>query len=82
MENVSPKSRTTLALLAFFLGSVGVHRFYTGKNGSGAVQLIVSLILFFSIIGWLFLGIWPLIDTIIVLCGNWKDENGLPVKTW
>jgi len=30
--NVSPKSRLAATLLAFFVGELGVHRFYLGKK--------------------------------------------------
>ena len=48
--DVSPKSRLTATLLAFFLGSFGAHRFYLGKNGSAAGMLVLT-ILFFVIAG-------------------------------
>ena len=32
---VAPKSKTTAALLAFFLGGLGIHNFYRGQKGRG-----------------------------------------------
>lgn len=36
-------NRIAAALLAFFLGSLGIHKFYMGKPGTGAVMLVISL---------------------------------------
>ena len=36
------KSRSTAALLAFFLGGLGVHRFYIGRSFSGLMYLLFS----------------------------------------
>ncbi len=34
------KSKTTAALLAFFLGGIGVHHFYLGKTTAGVLSLL------------------------------------------
>ena len=69
---VSNKSRLAAALLCYFVGVLGVHRFYVGKIGTGLV--------------WLFtfgcLGIGCIIDLILILCGSFKDSNGAVVKVW
>ena len=33
------KSKTTAALLAFFLGGLGIHRFYLGETMTGLIYL-------------------------------------------
>ena len=72
--NISPKSRLIAALLAFFLGWLGIHRFYVGKVGTGILQILTC---------WCFIGeIWALIDFIIILCGNFKDNQGLVLSDW
>ena len=34
------KNRTTAAILAFFLGGIGVHKFYLGRTAAGVLYLI------------------------------------------
>ena len=72
VESVSPKSRTVAALLCFFLGGLGIHRFYVGKVGTG-ILMIVTL-------GGL--GIWVLIDFIMILVGSFKDIEGRTLTNW
>lgn len=56
----SDRNKIVAALLAFFLGPAGVHRFYLGRLGSGIAMLILSC----TVIG-LFLTVpWALIDMI------------------
>lgn len=38
------KNKVAAALLAFFLGSLGVHKFYLGYNGAGSTMLLLTLI--------------------------------------
>lgn len=60
------KDWLTTLLLCFFLGFLGVHRFYTGHTAIGVVQLLT--------LGGC--GIWTLIDFIIIIVGNFKDAQG------
>lgn len=78
MSNVSEKSRLVTFLLAFFLGMIGVHRFYVGKNASGIIQLVLTL----SVIGIFITSIWVFVDWIFVLTGEFTDGDGLKVKKW
>lgn len=57
---VSDHNRIAAALLAFFLGPLGVHRFYLGRTGSGVLMLILSI----TLIGLLITGPWALVDFI------------------
>ena len=46
--NASDKNRVVAALLAFFLGGLGVHKFYLGKNQAGAIMLVLTLVGFLT----------------------------------
>jgi TM2 domain len=70
--NISSKSRLATSLLAWYLGWLGVHRFYLGKIGTG----ILMLLTFGG------LGIWVIIDFIVAVTGNMKDKEGRPIKKW
>jgi TM2 domain-containing membrane protein YozV len=37
------KNRIVAALLAFFLGGLGIHKFYLGRNGAGLTMLLCSI---------------------------------------
>ena len=65
----SEKGFVPAILLCFFLGALGVHRFYVGKIGTGILQL-------FTLGG---LGIWALVDFIMIVTGNFKDKQGLVI---
>ncbi len=69
---ISPKSRTVTALLCFFLGFLGIHRFYVGKTGTGILFLVTCG----------FFGIGALIDFIFILLGSFRDKYGMVIKNW
>lgn len=65
-QAVSEKSKGVAAVLCFFLGALGVHRFYVGKIGTGFLWLVT--------LG--FCGIGEIVDFIMILCGSFTDKNG------
>ncbi len=69
------KSKLAAGLLALFLGGFGVHNFYLGHNGKGAVQLILGL----SMVGWVISGIWAFIEMIMIFTGSLNDAEGQPL---
>lgn len=66
-EPESSRSFVTTWLFSLFLGTLGVDRFYLGKIGTG----IAKLLTFGG------LGIWTLVDLILVLTGAQRDKQGL-----
>ncbi|MBN2380437.1 TM2 domain-containing protein [candidate division WOR-3 bacterium] len=66
----SNKEWLTTLLLCIFVGGLGVHRFYTGKVGTGILML-------FTAGG---CGIWWLIDLIMIATGEFKDDQGRPLR--
>ena len=69
---MSDKKILPAFLLCFFLGFLGIHRFYVGKTGSGVAQLLTC--------GGL--GIWALVDLIIIATGCFTDKNGNKLTQW
>ena len=69
-EPYSDKSKLTAGLLELFLGGFGAGRWYLGNTGMALAQL-------FTCGG---LGIWALIDAIMMLTGNVRDQYGRPLR--
>ena len=61
------KSALVYALLAFFLGGFGAHKFYAGKNGVGIAMLLMGTIGWLLIIPGIAVWIWAFVDFIIGL---------------
>jgi TM2 domain-containing membrane protein YozV len=60
------------ALLCFFLGFFGAHRFYVGKVGTAIVEFI-------TLGGF---GIWVLVDFIMIIVGGFTDKDGNKLTQW
>ncbi|WP_297425822.1 NINE protein [Clostridium sp.] len=77
VNNTSSKTKMAAALFAFFLGGLGIHRFYLGYTGVG-ITFVVLFVLGFLTFGitWFITGIWALIEFILILCNVIKDSNG------
>ena len=69
-DGISEKSGIACLLFLLFLNPFGIHRMYVGKVGTG--------ILFLLTIGGL--GIWWLVDLILLVAGAFTDADGNTVK--
>ena len=73
-------------LLWFFLGYLGIHRFYLGRTGSGIAMLgllLASCALTLAVVGafgFLALGLWWLVDALLIP-GLAQDYNNRLIAT-
>lgn len=72
MTMSSEKRRKTALLLCLALGLFGGHLFYVGRYGKG---------LLYAMTGGLFV-IGPIMDTIAISSGSFKDNAGAPLREW
>ena len=75
-EKVSEKQKIIMILLALFAGTLGIHRFYAGKIGTGIIMLLLTL----TIVGVYISGIWAIIDLVMIILDKFKDGNGLIIS--
>lgn len=76
---VEQKSKVAAALLAFFLGGLGIHGFYLGNNAMGIALLLISIVSCGTISG-----IICLIQMILYLCASDYDfhQKYVVEKRW
>lgn len=65
----SEKSGIVCLLLLLLVGWLGAHRFYAGKIGTAILFIITA--------GGM--GIWALIDLIMIIMGKFTDADGNPI---
>ena len=70
MAETSKKNWLAALLLCLLLEGLGVHRFYVGKVGTGILMILT--------LGGL--GIWCLIDLIMIAISKFTDSEGKILK--
>ena len=77
-------------LLWFFLGYLGMHRFYMGRPKTALTQIILLilggllLIIYIGLLIWILLGIWVLLDAYFLytwLRSSGSLDGGLSIAT-
>lgn len=66
----SDKNKWAAFFLCLFLGALGIHRFYTGKIGTGILWLLL-----FAVTSKLWT-VAVLVDLILIVMGKFKDKQG------
>lgn len=63
-------NRWVLAIICFFFGVLGIHRFIVGKIGTGVLYLFTAGLF----------GIGVIVDFIMLLIGTFTDSKGKFIK--
>ena len=71
-RGLSDRSRLVALLLCLVIGGLGIHRFYVGKVGRGILMILTM--------GGL--GIWVIVDLILIITGSFRDADGKIVFVW
>ena len=69
---VSPRSRAVALVLGALGGWLGLQRFYTGRITSGVFMALT--------VGGL--GMWWFYDLVLLIAGDFRDAEGLPLREW
>lgn len=74
------KSYVIAALLCLFLGGLGAHRFYLGKNQSAIILLSITILACWVDVFILISFLWVLIDLIMICIYSFKVNDSLGEK--
>ena len=75
------KSKLAAALFAFFLGTLGIHRFYLGYTTIGIIQIALLFAGFLTCgITSMAVGVWSLVDFILILTDKLTDVSGAKLQ--
>ncbi len=68
------KSKIGYILLGVFLGLFGIHNFYAGYTGKAVAQLLLAVLLCWTVVVPIIVYIWVIVD----ICTITKDAQGRP----
>jgi TM2 domain-containing membrane protein YozV len=70
--NQKPKSQLLYILLGITVGCLGIHNFYVGRRAEGVCQLVLFLLLFWTVIVPVILMCWSVYE----VCTVTRDGDG------
>lgn len=88
---ISGEKKITLLLLCWLLGIFGVHRFYSGKYFTGAMQLgglvLTGLLMLldagiFQLLALLGVCLSVVVDFFLIVMGRFTDKEGRLIIDW
>jgi hypothetical protein len=78
LANASGPGRGVLALVCWFFGLLGIHRFLVGNVGTGIAILLLSI----TVIGLVVSVVWVFIDFVMILAGAFTNHDGRRIEHW
>jgi len=66
------KNQSATLVIAFFLGTLGIHDFYNGKVLYGVLKLIFTLTGVLALVSW----VWWIVDLVRIIKGTYTDKYG------
>lgn len=72
-EEVGGKSQTAAWIFAFFLGGLGIHKFYLGYTRAGLIMLLVSVLGCILVLPPVIIGLIAFIEGVIYLTKSDED---------
>ena len=75
---MSDKKILPAFLLSFFVGVLGIHRFYVGKVWTGVLMLVLTI----SFVGLIVSAVWNLVDWVMIIMGAFTDKDGKKLTEW
>lgn len=80
-EPLSDKTAVAAGLLQLFLGAFGAGRFYIGSTGPAIGQLVLGILGLPTFgVTWVIVGIWALVDAIMMFTGSVRDGQGRKLR--
>lgn len=73
-----PKKKKIAILLALFLGSFGVHRFYIGQKETAIAMVLTAVVAYITSFDFIYtiLGLWIIVDMFLIGFSVLKPANG------